>query len=568
LLAVGFLLQCQPDDGGGDSGGAVIAGTFQNATSAVPGSPILFQVIAGDPEGEPITFSWSAAAGRLSEPVSDATTSRVAWTAPFLCAPVPITVTITDASGSSTSHTFTALADVPLADVPLADVPLADVDVPDGDYIDANCDGIDGDIDQAFFVSSTGSDAGTGTQLDPFRTIGHAVAQAAADPARKQVLVAAGTYAESLTLPDGVGVFGQYAATDWSRAAANATIIDSPTSVGVRVANTTAEGYLEGLVIRTTDAGGGANSARAVVLENLGAAFYVRHNDLRAGRGASGASGMNGKKGGGGYPGGSGNWFTLGSGGAPAASAGGSAATCSGWGGAGDQWGGAGPDGAKGAPGDNFGGTGKVGGNGSAGANGSTPAGQGQGSISGNDWRALGGGSGVGGHCGGGGGGGGTNACICWPGTVCALGGGGGGGGGAGGTGGQGGQGGGGSFGVLAIQASTAVVTDNTITTAGGGAGGSGGSSGARGPGGLGAWTPCWGGWNGAGGLGGNGGDGGLGGKGAGGAGGMSVGILQVSSPRMTATANTTLLGPAGTGGVSSGSSGAPGIQSDLYVLP
>ncbi|HWU86983.1 MAG TPA: DUF1565 domain-containing protein, partial [Kofleriaceae bacterium] len=297
-----------------------IAATFQSASSAAPGHTIVLRVIASDPEGEPLAFAWSAAAGTLSSPVNTPTRSEVVWTAPFTCAPIAISVTVTDPFGSSITHTFTAIADMP----------LAEVDVPDGDYVDADCDGIDGDIAHAFFVSPAGTDTGTGTRLDPFLTIGHAVAQAAADPVRRQVLVAAGTYAESVTVPDGVGVFGQYdPAAGWARSPSASTIIASPTSIGVRVANTTAEGYLEGLIIRTANAGGGASSARAVLLQHLGAAFHVRHNRLEAGRGANGLSGANGASGAGGAGGGPGAFGGGGGGGAPAAG-------CGGWGGASD----------------------------------------------------------------------------------------------------------------------------------------------------------------------------------------------------------------------------------------
>lgn len=523
-----------------------IAATFQSAPSAVPAATIVLRVIASDPEGAPLAFSWSAAAGTLSAPVSDPTRSEVVWTAPFICAPVEITVTVTDPLGSSTSHTFTAIADMP----------LAEVDVPDGDFIDADCDGIDGDIAHAFFVSPAGSDAGTGTRLDPFLTIGHAVAQAAADPVRWQVLVAAGTYAESVILPDGVSLFGQYVAADWARDAAEVTLIDSPLPVGVRIADTTVEGYLEGLVIRTADAGGAASSARAVVLEDLGAPFHVRHNDLRAGRGAGGVPGTAGAGGAGGGGGGPGGILSPGGGGAPASG-------CGGWGGPGSGNGASGPDGAGGPAGGFPGHWGGGGGTGSSGSGGSVPADQATGVASGDDWRAqsgLGGGRGL---CGGGGGGGGNNICI-----VAWSDGGGGGGGGSGGHGGSGGQGGGGSFGVFAVNASPADISSNIIHTVGGGAGGAGGNGGpggGGGPGGLG--NQCLAGTGGNGGPGGNGGNGG---GGAGGAGGMSVGILQVASPGLSASANVTLLGPAGGGGGGAGAAqaGAPGIQSDLYVMP
>jgi hypothetical protein len=45
---------------------------------------------------------------------------------------------------------------------------------PDGAYLDENCDGIDGTIDDALFVAPSGADSGSCTMLAPCRTIGFA----------------------------------------------------------------------------------------------------------------------------------------------------------------------------------------------------------------------------------------------------------------------------------------------------------------------------------------------------------------------------------------------------------
>jgi hypothetical protein len=52
-------------------------------------------------------------------------------------------------------------------------------DEPDLGFVDANCDGIDGDAAGAVFVAPSGSDANPGTQAAPVQTIGAAVALAA-----------------------------------------------------------------------------------------------------------------------------------------------------------------------------------------------------------------------------------------------------------------------------------------------------------------------------------------------------------------------------------------------------
>src|SRR5690606_6464582 len=91
----------------------------------------------------------------------------------------------------------------------------SDVDHPDPDNIDTNCDGIDGNIDGAIFVSPLGSDAATGTIAAPLRSIPLAIARA--NTSDKDVYVAGGTYALNTTinLENGVSIFGGFSATDW-----------------------------------------------------------------------------------------------------------------------------------------------------------------------------------------------------------------------------------------------------------------------------------------------------------------------------------------------------------------
>ncbi len=405
--------------------------------------------------------------------MSDAVSSEVVWTAPFICAPVAITVTVSDAFGSEVAHTFTAIADMP----------LAEVDIPDGDYIDADCDGIDGDIDHAFFVSPSGDDAGAGTQLDPFLSIGHAIAQAAVHPVRWQVLVSAGIYAETVALADGVGIFGQYDGDGgWSRGTGNAAVIDSSAAVGVHVASTSLDGYIEGFHIRTADAEGADSSTRAVILEDLGAAFYLRHNELKAGRGADGARGSEGAAGSSGAPGGNGSGGVGGGGGAPAAS-------CGGGGGGGGQGGcllcGAFPcptGGGGGGGGGGSGGSGGGGGQGGGGSFGVFAINASLAVITDNTITTAGGGHGGDGGQGGQGGGGGQggSGTQCVPGFAGA--GSPGGHGGAGGHGGQGGGGGGGmSVGIMQVSSPELSVGDNLIVLGTAGTGGAGGDPGATG---------------------------------------------------------------------------------------
>ncbi|MEZ5102732.1 MAG: DUF1565 domain-containing protein [Thermoleophilia bacterium] len=88
-------------------------------------------------------------------------------------------------------------------------------DLPDLDFVDANCDGIDGDAAAAIYVSPRGKDAQPGTREAPKREISSAIAAAAPG---QPVLVAAGTYGE-VDLKTGVSVYGGYDPVTWRRGA-------------------------------------------------------------------------------------------------------------------------------------------------------------------------------------------------------------------------------------------------------------------------------------------------------------------------------------------------------------
>ncbi|MCZ7650306.1 MAG: putative metal-binding motif-containing protein [Thermoanaerobaculia bacterium] len=91
------------------------------------------------------------------------------------------------------------------------------VDLPDPLFADSNCDGIDGDVDRAAFVAVGGANDGLCALAAPCASVGHAAAVVAADPARDQVYVSAGSYPGAFDLPDGVAIHGGYD-TGWVRA--------------------------------------------------------------------------------------------------------------------------------------------------------------------------------------------------------------------------------------------------------------------------------------------------------------------------------------------------------------
>jgi hypothetical protein len=495
------------------------------------------------------------------------------------------------------------------------------VDFPDSAFVDANCDGLDGDTAVAVFVSPTGSDsAACGTMAAPCLTVDTGVARAAA-AGRRDVYVAAGTYTGAVTLADGVGLYGQYG-TGWTRGTANTTTLvgtdsadagGTPEAMTIYAAALTKATVVAGLrLVGPTPAGprpgGAGRNAYVVLARNVAAGLLtIARSTIVAANGSAGAAGAAGDDAAlatatagmnGGTGGASAQYATLcdntsrGSGGAAGTNAvAGVTAPNGGAGGAGGTmdtdcqivqsdltatagiagggavtfaaarygYGGGGGAGATtcGAAGD--GADGRVQ-NGAAG-----PGAAAGGFLASDDWTALDGGSGgVGENGTGGGGGGGSGGCDNGTNSYGAGGGGGGAGGALARSGGSGGHGGGGSFAIYLVDASP-TISDDSIVRGNGGDGGAGGAGGRGQSGGLGGagGTPSP---NGSpGGKGGNGAHGGHGGGGGGGAGGMSAAIYATSAASVPAVSNVVVTGgtggAGGAGGVSAPS--APAAERD-----
>jgi hypothetical protein len=396
-------------------------------------------------------------------------------------------------------------------------------DKPDLSFEDTNCDGIDGDLGRAIFVTKSGNDAGTGTKDNPVLTIGAGVTKAKAADPDKDVYVAGGTYTEVVSLQSAVGIYGGYAPGSGARSTAEVTII-SAAQQGL-LANNVQGVVLQLLTLRSTTADGAGN---AYGLRAIGGASVLVQGVTtqpadgitgQPGAKTDGVSGNPGSKGSDGYNNADFCTDGAGAGGGPGGS--GAGGRNGGSGGPGGSWGIAGAQGNSGlGPGGAGGGyagaanyqesttssvengqtyhestmTGQTGGPGnpgtdattpgSSGANGSPALSPGGGTVTfiyPAGATGIGGGNGNPGTSGGGGGGGGgvNNTTFSDPGGAHTNGGGGGGGGGAGG----GGGGGGGAAG----QASVARITDPSgqvcVAGAAGGGGGAAtctGASGAR----------------------------------------------------------------------------------------
>ena len=428
-----------------------------------------------------------------------------------------------------------------------------------------------------FVDGAAGNDANPGTMAAPKATVQAGIA--AAQFGGVDVYVSVGTYAESITLADGVSVFGGYDAADaWSFSPANVvTISGGPTAVlGTGI---DAETNLANLTIVAADSSTpGGSSHGLYIVSSTG--LVVTDVTVQGGAGGAGnvgtpgVPGANAGNGGQGNPGCEDSGFLCSSCDQPAGGAQGTSA-CGRTGGVGGPpghgsdcgtSGGIGEVGTSGGPGGCPPSTGSPGTPGTPGTSGSHGLG---GSLIGT-FTAAGyepadgadGGNGDDGNGGGGGGGGagGDDDCDSYGSS-----GGGGGGGGCGGTAGGGGQGGGGSFAVY-LWSSSVSLTNVEMRTGNGGAGGdgasggTGGTGGASGPGGpYGGGSEQDDGSNG--GAGGSGGAGGDGGAGGGGGGGPAIGVSCNGSTLALDAGNTYVLGNAGTAGSSLVNPGSAGTQ-------
>jgi len=85
----------------------VIDQTFQSADTVAPGGTLNVLVVAHDPEGTALLFTWSASGGTLGTPTTSASQSEVLWTAPDSGGPFTLTAVVKDAGGAQATQTFT-----------------------------------------------------------------------------------------------------------------------------------------------------------------------------------------------------------------------------------------------------------------------------------------------------------------------------------------------------------------------------------------------------------------------------------------------------------------------------
>jgi len=504
---------------------------------------------SSDPDGDTLSYAWTAPAGVT---LSSTTSATPTFTAPSSVTTLTFWLKVTDPQGAWSQAPVSVRVWIDKTKIVLVD----------GSY---------------------GNDANGGGFGAAVRTITRGITLAAAKGSGAGVYVAGGVYNETLTVSNPMGLYGGFssvasmASPTWTRTLVTTTINSTAvTAVQLRASNTTLDRFT--VYAGNSGATGGSSVAVFVGGTTTLTGVQVTNCTLRAGNGFQGATGAIGSNGTLGYSGSNGTggscnneaYSARGRGGAGgtlqvAGGTGGDGGYSGSWAGKTGSAGASSPTGLAGGAGGAGGASGSPGHSGAAGGTGQTggagtigTAGAIFGNITSTGYTAASagytGGTGAKGSGGGGGGGGGGQTGTFVD-DGAGNGGGGGGGGGSSGAGGVGGTGGGGSFGVL-VYYSTVTVSGTSIITWSGGAGGAGGAGGYGGSGGLaGVGATTCSSEIGVGGNGGYGGAGGRGGQGGGGAGGPSIGIA-FRGTIVTSTGNTFVLGNAGAGGSPNGVAG------------
>jgi hypothetical protein len=178
-------------------------------------------------------------------------------------------------------------------------------DLPDG--VDQNCDGIDGDLSKALFVSKIGDNQNNGSRAQPLLSITTALQRAQNDISIRDIYVATGVYSENIIQQNrGISLYGGY-----SLDFANRDPQEHPTTLLGRVpsdderatltlVNIQNRTRIDGFSIYAADAVDSAGNSIAVFVRDCNQSLWMSNNDIfagTAGRGRSGGSGTSGVSG-------------------------------------------------------------------------------------------------------------------------------------------------------------------------------------------------------------------------------------------------------------------------------
>lgn len=159
-----------------------------------------------------------------------------------------------------------------------------------GNMIDDDCNGVVDDGCACVYVATTGADSNTGSASSPLRNIQTAINRAGTMGLPNSVCVAGGTYAEDITMRDGISVRGGYqAGATWTRPGSTTTINASGANANGLVfpASVRTATVLDGFVVN------GATANTSVGLTVNGATNAIISNNAINGRGSADSVGVN-----------------------------------------------------------------------------------------------------------------------------------------------------------------------------------------------------------------------------------------------------------------------------------
>jgi len=167
---------------------------------------------------------------------------------------------------------------------------LAEVDEPDGEFIDANCDGIDGDKLKAIFVSPAGADTASGALNGPVKSWKRGIELALAQ--KKDLYICDGTYQENIGLEGRLSlhVYGGYDCTTWNRR--NQRPLLSPqVGLPIRIKNVQGSVLFDRIAVSAPNAIETGGSSIGVYVSNSDD-VTITQSEIIAGSGVKGADGL------------------------------------------------------------------------------------------------------------------------------------------------------------------------------------------------------------------------------------------------------------------------------------
>jgi len=168
---------------------------------------------------------------------------------------------------------------------------------------DQNCDGIDGDYVRAVFVARYGAPGARGTPNAPVNTINSALALVGRG--KDHIYVAAGTYNESVTLVEGISIFGGYSPDGkWTRNLTQYKTTISWSAGTNSVRTVIAEGIdaartvLDGVEVLSGTNANPSGSSYAIWVKDSTSVLEIVNVNAVGGSGGKGGSGSPGSPGG------------------------------------------------------------------------------------------------------------------------------------------------------------------------------------------------------------------------------------------------------------------------------